>query len=121
MDAPLLVTKLFVPQPRSGLVPRPRLMESLQTALSRTLVLVIAPPGFGKTTVVSQWVHQPKLEMHATWLSLDEGDNDILRFWDYFIAARWKGRESVSKSRAQFQRAQLSIGKPMDLSTLQAW
>ena len=69
MDTPLLATKIFIPDALPGLVPRPRLMESLQTALSRRLVLVSAPPGFGKTTVVSQWVHQDHAKAHTAWLS----------------------------------------------------
>ncbi len=87
MDTPLLATKLFVPDAQSGLVNRPCLMESLQTALSRPLVIVSAPPGFGKTTAVSQWAHRNRAKASTAWLSLDEGDNDVLRFWDYLIAA----------------------------------
>jgi LuxR family maltose regulon positive regulatory protein len=86
METQLLATKLFVPDAPPGLVCRPRLMENLQTAFSRRLVLVSAPPGFGKTTVVSQWVHQNRAKARTAWLSLDEGDNDVLRFWDYFVA-----------------------------------
>jgi LuxR family maltose regulon positive regulatory protein len=87
VDTPLLATKLFVPQPRPGLVARPRLMERLDGALGSGLVLVSAPAGSGKTTVVSQWVRQNSGRIPAVWVSLDDGDNDPVRFWDYFIAA----------------------------------
>jgi LuxR family transcriptional regulator, maltose regulon positive regulatory protein len=87
MDTPLLVTKLFIPEPRPGLVARPRLVERLNEALSSGLVLVSAPAGFGKTTAVVQWAHYLRKNIPVAWISLDEGDNDPVRFWDYFIAA----------------------------------
>jgi LuxR family transcriptional regulator, maltose regulon positive regulatory protein len=87
MDTPLLATKLFVPQPRPGLVVRPRLIERLNDALSSGLVLVSASAGFGKTTAVVQWALQIKKDTPVAWVSLDDGDNDPVRFWDYFIAA----------------------------------
>ncbi len=85
MDTPLLATKLFVPQPRPGLVARPRLVERLSDALNSGLALVSAPAGFGKTTAVVQWALQSK-DASVAWVSLDDGDNDPARFWDYFIA-----------------------------------
>jgi LuxR family transcriptional regulator, maltose regulon positive regulatory protein len=87
MDAPLLATKLFVPQPRPGLVARPRLIQRLNDALSSGMVLVSASAGSGKTTAVVQWVLQTKKNTPVAWVSLDDGDNDPVRFWDYFIAA----------------------------------
>ncbi len=87
MDSALLATKLFIPPSRPGLVPRPRLMERLQAALNHGLVLVSAPAGFGKTTLVSQWARQNKDLVPTAWISLDAGDSDPVRFWDYFISA----------------------------------
>ncbi len=84
MDS-LLVTKLFVPPTRPGLVPRPRLVERLKSGLSFDLTLVSAPAGFGKTTILSQWSSETK--PRVAWISLDEGDNEPTRFWYYFIAA----------------------------------
>jgi LuxR family maltose regulon positive regulatory protein len=81
----LLTTKLYIPRPRSNLVPRPRLTERLNAGLDRKLTLIAAPAGFGKTTLLSEWIpHSPRC---VTWLSLDEGDNDPTRFWAYVIAA----------------------------------
>jgi LuxR family maltose regulon positive regulatory protein len=85
MDTPLLATKLFIPEAQPGLVARPRLMKCLEGALNHRLMLVTGPPGFGKTTILSQWTRQYKLR--AAWISLDEGDNNISRFCNYFLGA----------------------------------
>ncbi len=85
MSAPILATKLFIPPPRPGAVIRRRLLERLDEGLHRKLTLVSAPAGFGKTTLVSEWLAtcgQP-----LAWLSLDEGDNDPARFLAYLVAA----------------------------------
>lgn len=87
MDTSLLTTKLYVPSVRPGFVTRPRLVERLQGALSCSLTLISAPAGFGKTTLVSEWARQSRGQSHIAWVSLDEGDNDPVRFWDYFITA----------------------------------
>lgn len=83
--AELLTTKLYIPRPRSNLVSRPRLIGRLNAGLDRKLTLIAAPAGFGKTTLLSEWI--PQSPRCVTWLSLDEGDNDPARFWAYFIAA----------------------------------
>jgi LuxR family maltose regulon positive regulatory protein len=87
MSAPILGTKLYIPLPRPKAVSRPRLVERLNEGLSagRKLTLISAPAGFGKTTLVSEWVAgcgQP-----VAWLSLDEGDGDPVSFLTYFVAA----------------------------------
>lgn len=69
------------------MVPRPRLIERLKEGLNYNLVLVSAPAGFGKTTLLSEWICHSKPQIHAAWFSIDQGDNDPVRFWDYFIAA----------------------------------
>ncbi|MFN2290497.1 MAG: LuxR C-terminal-related transcriptional regulator [Anaerolineae bacterium] len=83
----LLTTKLFVPAPRPDLVPRPQLIQRLDDGLrtGHRLTLLSAPAGFGKTTLLSDWIGQQ--ERTAAWLSLDDKDNEIARFWTYFIAA----------------------------------
>ena len=75
----LLATKLFVPRPPAGMVPRPRLSVRLDDGLRRGLTLVTAPAGFGKTVLLADWTTQ--LELPVAWLSLYEGDNDPVRFW----------------------------------------
>src|SRR5919112_3652302 len=85
MSTPVLVTKLYVPQPQLKAILRPRLIERLNDGLHRRLILVSAPAGFGKTTLLSEWV--ATLPRPAAWLSLDEGDNDPTRFLSYLVAA----------------------------------
>ncbi len=85
MSLPLLATKLFIPVPRPGVVIRTRLLEWLNEGLYRKLILVSAPAGFGKTTLVSEWIARGNGQ--TAWLSLDEGDNDPARFLAYLIAA----------------------------------
>jgi LuxR family maltose regulon positive regulatory protein len=86
MPAPILATKLYIPPPRSKIVLRPRLIERLNEEISSgcKLTLISAPAGFGKTTLVSEWVASDR---EAAWLSLDEGDNDLIRFLAYLVAA----------------------------------
>lgn len=81
----LLRTKLFVPRVHPDLVMRSGLIGRLNQGLSRKLTLIIAPAGFGKSTLVSSWT--ATLSAPLAWLSLDERDNDPIRFWTYFIAA----------------------------------
>jgi LuxR family maltose regulon positive regulatory protein len=86
MSAPILATKLYVPPPQPKAVLRPRLIERLnEGALHRRLTLISAPAGFGKTTLLSEWV--AGRERPAAWVSLDEGDNDPTRFLAYLVAA----------------------------------
>ena len=91
MPAALLETKLYVPRFRHGLVPRPRLSERLDRGTASKLVLVSAPAGFGKTTLLAEWLAAgpaaPADERLAAWLSLDRADNDPVSFWTYVIAA----------------------------------
>ncbi len=95
MSSPILVTKLFIPATRPKLVPRPRLVERLTSGLHRKLTLISAPAGFGKTTLVTEWLdnlrgdtqQEDSIKNRITWFSLDEGDNDPVRFLTYFTAA----------------------------------
>ncbi len=109
MFAPLLSTKLYIPrrQPlsqRSTFVARPQLLAQLEAGLAGKLTLIAAPAGFGKSTLLSDWIGEPVADPQdapeaATtvqpvghrptfcWLSLEESDNDPIRFWVYFIAA----------------------------------
>jgi LuxR family maltose regulon positive regulatory protein len=84
---PIITTKLRIPQPQWHLVHRPRLTEQLDTALDRGpgLTLVSAPPGFGKTTLVAEWV--ATCERPVAWLSLDAADHDPARFVTCLVAA----------------------------------
>src|SRR6516162_9062819 len=85
MPTPILATKLYIPRLRPNVVSRPRLIERLNEGLHRKLTLISAPAGFGKTTLVSEWV--AGCERPIAWLSLDEADNDPARFLTYFVVA----------------------------------
>jgi LuxR family maltose regulon positive regulatory protein len=87
MPAPLLTTKLYLPPPRPGLIPRLRLSERLDAGAASTLMLVSAPAGFGKTTLLAEWLASATGTRRVAWVSLDRGDNDPVGFWRYVIAA----------------------------------
>lgn len=86
---PILATKLYIPPPRPAVVLRPRLIERLNAGLHGKMSLISAPAGFGKTTLVSEWVAvSRKLPARpVAWLSLDEDDSDPARFLTYLVAA----------------------------------
>ncbi|MCR8842065.1 LuxR C-terminal-related transcriptional regulator [Paenibacillus sp. SC116] len=85
MDSSMISTKLYIPQTRSPLVRRTRLTETLEKGVQNKLTLVSASAGYGKTTLVSNWLTY--CDRPAAWLSLDEGDNDLARFFQYLFAA----------------------------------
>ena len=100
MSFPLLTTKLYMPPIRPELVPRPQLMRALRPqqpneGLHRKLVLISAPAGFGKTTLISAWIKQ--IGIDTAWISLDEGDNDPARFLAYLVAALRTIKEDIGK------------------------
>ncbi len=107
MSTAMLSTKLFIPPPRPHLVPRPRLTERLNDGLTRPLTLVSAPPGFGKTTLLSEWHIGAGRDVPLAWLSLDADDNDPARFLTYFIAALETLRPGIGREAlALLQSAQ---------------
>src|SRR5439155_24178656 len=80
---PLLVTELHAPCPRSHLVHRPRLLQRLQQSSERVLTLLSAPAGFGKSTLLGDWLTSSA--MPAAWLSLEPQDDDPARFLSYLL------------------------------------
>jgi LuxR family maltose regulon positive regulatory protein len=130
MPAPLLTTKLYIPPVRSQLVPRPRLIERLNEGLTGTpgVTLVSAPAGYGKTTLVSEWLHllgvrgqggvgvgEPKTDPRPltpnprfAWLSLEPADNDLTRFLSYLIAAF----QQINPAVGQASQSLLQTGGP---------
>jgi LuxR family maltose regulon positive regulatory protein len=87
VSATVLQTKLIIPLLHPNLVPRSRLTNQIEMGVQfgHKLTLVAAPAGFGKTTVVSAWVHQNRRKV--AWFSLDEGDNEVTVFWAYVVAS----------------------------------
>ena len=83
--SPLLVTKLHRPRALALLVQRQRLLQALTAGLDQRLTLVSAPAGYGKTTVVNQWLDS--VDLPWAWISLDEHDGELATFLSYFLAA----------------------------------
>src|SRR6266702_3667952 len=89
-ETPLLVPKFQLPPLHPSLVPRERGLSLLDRALEHRLTLVSAPAGYGKTTLVRQWVAERSTQPQfppVAWVSLDGGDNDPVRFWRYLMTA----------------------------------
>jgi LuxR family maltose regulon positive regulatory protein len=120
MSGDLLQTKLFVPRLRPFLVPRPRLIKQLNTGcqLGHKLTLISAPAGFGKSTLLNDWVRQAELNRHVAWLSLDDGDNDLIRFLTYFIAALQTIKSQIGQEAMMALHAQEAINIEEVLTTL---
>jgi LuxR family maltose regulon positive regulatory protein len=90
----LLATKLHVPQPHPGFLARPRLLQQLAEGMAGELVLVCAPAGFGKTTLLGDWARHSRSPV--AWLSLDPSDNDPARFWRHVAAALARVRPGIA-------------------------
>jgi LuxR family maltose regulon positive regulatory protein len=90
----LLATKLHVPRPQPGFVPRPRLVQALGEGLARGRALVCAPAGFGKTALLADWARGDGRPV--AWLGLDGGDSDPARFWRYAVAALDRARPGLA-------------------------
>jgi len=115
----LLRTKLFIPPLRPDLVPRPHLIERLIQGLQfgRKLTLISAPAGFGKSTLVSGWLAESSVQ--AAWLSLDQGDNDPVRFWTYLIAAiQTIDQDMGAEARQIVSAPQLRSTEPVAISLI---
>jgi LuxR family maltose regulon positive regulatory protein len=100
MDQQILKAKLYVPRCRPNAVPRPRLRKRLDEGARRELILVSAPAGFGKTTLLADW--SERSEHPVAWVSLDERDDDPVRFLLYLIAAIGTIHEDFGKTTRAF-------------------
>jgi LuxR family maltose regulon positive regulatory protein len=109
VPAALLETKFYVPRARRDLVPRPRLAERLDRGSASKLTLISAPAGFGKTTLLTEWLAAgpaaPADRRLAAWLSLDRGDNNLASFWTYLIAALRTSAPGVGEDALGMLRA----------------
>ncbi len=104
----LLATKFYIPPARPNLVARPRLLERLSQGLDHRLLLVSAPAGFGKTTLISNLKYQIS-NIKMAWVSLEEGDNDPVRFMMYLVGAFQSVNPAVGQSvQASLQSPQLA-------------
>ncbi|MCP4418092.1 MAG: hypothetical protein GY805_15825, partial [Chloroflexi bacterium] len=123
LSGDLLQTKLYVPQRPIGrqrpfLIPRPHLIKQLNQGIQNCkLTLISAPAGFGKSTLVSGWLAESDIQ--AAWLSLDQGDNDPVRFWTYLIAAIQTIHQEVGVEARQIISApQLRNTEPVAISLI---
>jgi LuxR family transcriptional regulator, maltose regulon positive regulatory protein len=112
MPGPFLTTKTHIPRSRRSLVCRPRLMTQLSAGLACPLTLIAAPTGFGKTTLLCEWLADN--DCRASWLSLDEGDDDPARFWSYVIASL----EAISPGIGEDALALLEAPQPMAMEAI---
>lgn len=112
-----LPTKLFAPRQRQGIVAREHLVQRIEQGRARPLTLVVAPAGFGKSTLVSQWLSKTKIPV--SWLSLDAADNDPLHFLSYLLASLGRIRPEVSSKLDGISRATGDIDlRPLLAETL---
>lgn len=99
MIGPLVETKLYIPKPRRTLVERPRLIERLRHGAESKLTLVSAPAGFGKTTLLAEWLTASATDGWApAWIALDPADSQAGSFWTYLITALRTGAPGVGAS-----------------------
>jgi LuxR family transcriptional regulator, maltose regulon positive regulatory protein len=118
LSSALLTTKFYYPQPRQGLVRRERLSRRLNESLNCKLALICAPAGYGKTTLVVEWISQLS-GTRLGWLSLDEGDNDPVRFLRYLIAAFQKAEPSAGeRALAMLDSPQSGYKKTVPVETV---
>src|SRR5918994_5062300 len=114
---PLVSTRLRPPEARTNLVARPRLTAMLQREAGRKLTLVSAPAGFGKTTLLVEWLRSRAPGAGSVaWLSLEEGDNDPARLLSYLVAAL----RSISGEIGEGVLSSLRSPEPPQLGALTA-
>ncbi len=114
MTIPMISTKIQIPPVRPNTVARPRLTERLTAGVHRRLSVVSASAGYGKTTLISEWAR--RCGRPIAWLSLDEGDNDPVRFFAYLTAA-------LKSAGAKFESAAFGLRQsplPMPIESLVA-
>src|SRR5207237_7064952 len=116
---PLLQTKLYVPRSGPGVVPRPGLIERLDQGTVGKLTVVSAPAGFGKTTLLAEWLATSEVGQGRTaWLSLDESDSEPALFWAYFIAALQTVDAQIGKSALTLLQSPQAVPLETLLGTL---
>lgn len=116
MESNLITTKLNIPTPRPNAIRRGLILGELELIINHSLTLVAAPPGYGKTTLLSTWARES--ELPVAWLSVDSDDNDFALFFQYLIAALQTIHPQVGHvALAQLKAPQSPSGKAI-LSTL---
>lgn len=111
---PLLTTKLFIPKLRSATIHRNRLTEKLDNGLESKLTLVCAPAGFGKTTLLVDWIS--KSTRPVAWVSLDQTENDPVRFFKYLTGAL----QTIEKDLGNSTRSMLDVNEGFPIESFAA-
>ena len=112
MIEPLLTTKLLIPTIRADIITRQHLIDLLKQSLFRKITIVSAPAGFGKTTLIREWINQQRVS--TAWLTLDELDNDPIRFLLYFIKALQAIDPNFGETLLEIiQSPQTQVNKPL--------
>ena len=117
-ESTVLTTKLSIPRSKPDVVSRPRLLEKLRAVVDHRLVLVSAPAGFGKTTLLSEWVSHGISHCNVAWLSLEEADNDPARFWSYLLASLKTVHPSVGEMSLNLLRSPQRVSPESVLTPL---
>ncbi len=116
---PLLMPKLQLPRLQKSLLKREQLLNILDKSLECTFTLISGPAGYGKTTAITQWVAERATRSdspHVAYITLDEGDNDPIRFWRYVIAACQKFHEGMGNEALDLLLAnRLPPFKPLEM------
>ena len=110
---PLLTVKQLIPPVRPGAVPRPALEQRLRAA-DTGLTIVVAPAGWGKTSLLSSWASNPGERVRVAWVSLDESDDEPTRFWRYVLTALRGASDEVSP--AALDALAVAGADPVDLA-----
>ena len=102
----LLETKLYAPKPQARLVARPQLTDRLDRGAASKLTLISAPAGFGKTTLLAEWLASSgSAERSFGWLSLDEADDEPTTFWMYLVSSLQRALPSVGADALRLLQA----------------
>jgi LuxR family maltose regulon positive regulatory protein len=110
---PLLTVKQLIPPVRPGAVRRARLEQRLRDA-ETGLTIVVAPAGWGKTSLLSQWAIDPGERVHLAWVSLDDSDDEPTRFWSYVLTALCGASDEIST--APLDALAVQGADPIDLA-----
>jgi len=111
METSLITTKLLIPIPRQGIVSRPALLDCLSKGIASKFILISASSGYGKTTLMAEWLSKNGKDLPVAWISLDKGDNDPVRFLSYLIAALQNIQEGLGQDTSAMVQGTQS---PMD-------
>src|SRR5262245_9433661 len=116
-SSPLLKARISIPPVRAQVVARPRLVTRIDEAVTRRFALITAPAGFGKTTLLTQWIASVAGTTRVAWLSLDEADRDPMHFLRYLVAAFAELEPHVTRATGPLIGS-LRVPAPKDLMTL---